>query len=150
MLSIVQQVAAAPPPSIVEQAAAIAVATKMEERFGKGRDEIEGVIRDQWSVYRPAFLEAAAKLSGSMGVYNFPIDLPHLFATTGEVWAVLMNMDEFKDIDSHVTVAGFPERAGQRYCNHFGVSIGYRDLLDSEFYKSASARMKHLKALELS
>jgi len=149
MLSIVQQAAAAaapPPPSIVEQAAAIAAATKMEQRFGKGRDEIDGVIRDQWNDHRPAFLEAAAKLSGSMGVYYFSIDLPHLFATTWEVNAVLVNMDDFKDIDSHVTVAGYPERTGQRYCNHFGVSIEYRDLLDSEFDKRV--RQARMKALE--
>ena len=77
--SIVEKAVA--PPSIIEQAVALAVATKIEKRFGDGVDEIEILLRKQWKRHKPKFLEAAANLTGNIGFYAFSIEFPNFWGT---------------------------------------------------------------------
>ena len=142
--SIVEKAVA--PPSTIEQAVALAVATKIEKRFGDGVDEIEIFLRKQWKRHKPKLLEAAANLKGNIGFYAFSIEFPNLWATANEITAVLHKMDEFKDIKTHLTVHAFRdhEAAGTEHYNHFAVYIRYTELFNKEFEKRSHLRMQEL------
>lgn len=150
MLPIAAQAVAAPP-SIIEQAVALAVATKMKRRFGSGVDEIEIILRRQWSRHKPKLLEDAANLTGSIGVYAFFLALPKFWATANEITTVLHKMDEFKDIKDHVTAVAFRdvktadmETADMEDYDPFVVYIGYDERFDEEFEKCSCLRMQEL------
>ena len=153
--SIVEQAVAAPssivekavaPPSIIEQAVALAVATKIEKRFGDGVDEIEILLRKQWKRHKPKLLEAAANLTDTIGFYAFSIEFPNFWGTPDEIEAVLHKMDEFKDIKTYLSVHAFRnhEAAGIEHYNHFAVYITYTKLFNEEFEKRSHLRMKEL------
>ena len=155
MSSIVEQAVAAPssivekavaPPSIIEQAVALAVATKIKKRFGNGVDEIEILLRKQWKRHKPKFMEAAANLSDMIGFYAFKIEFPNFWGTADEIEAVLHKMDEFKDIKTYLSVHAFRnhEAAGIEHYDHFAVYITYTNLFNEEFEKRSHLRMQEL------